>query len=170
MIAEALNDRSFEIPNQWATSLEFSDPITFTTLSFHGFMLAVGFQNGKLILSDSEIGTNRYCSSDHKTSITSLSFSRHSHFIASADSSGYLQIKRILSGEILFSQIYDSPIAFVSFHWQTVSTLLVLEANHSLSILNIFSGERRFIEGEFLTPVGIHFCRSFSPQIPKKIF
>lgn len=150
MLRDAQEDHTFDILNQWASSFEFSDQITSTALSFHGFIPAVGSLNGTFVLCDSETSTNRYTFSDYKAPVTAFSFSRHVHFIASADSSGYLQVMTILAQEIRSATTCSAGIASVAFHWRDLGILLVPWSNHSLSILNIDSGGVRVLPGEFV--------------------
>jgi WD40 repeat protein len=151
MFESFLSERNFETPNQWAGSLEFNDQVTSSVLSFHGFILAIGFGNGGVIMCDSETGMNRITFTPHSSSITALSFSRHGHNLAVGDSSGLIRVYRILSEEIVYSFNFQSAIHEIEFSISTLPMILVLEVSHALTLVNIDSGECATIAGEFVS-------------------
>jgi hypothetical protein len=151
MLEAFLPELGGEAPNQWASSLEFTDQITSSAFSFHGFILAVGFANGRVIVCDSETGTNRITLTTHASAVSSLSFSRHGHSLASGDAAGLLQIQRILTSEVTFSRGFSSPISDLSFSPNSISILLVLEVSHMLTLVNIDTGDHLAIPGEFVS-------------------
>jgi hypothetical protein len=144
-----LGDLAFDNPNQWGSSLDFENRITAMALSFHGFILAVGFADGQITLCDSETATNRRIITGHQSPISSLSFSRHGHFLASADVSGMVQVKHILADTLAFTRVFRTGIFEISFSSLAITRLLVLETSHQLSIADAQAGEIHEIPGEF---------------------
>ena len=130
-------DRSGDIPNQWAGSFDFDHKITTMALSFHGFILALGFSDGAIIICDSETGGNRYSIKGHETKITSLSFHRTGHLIASGDASGNLRVSEVLTGNVVESRQFDSPIVEASFSSLSHSLLFVIDGHQRAIVIDI---------------------------------
>ena len=91
-----------ETPNRWEPLIDFSMDITAMAMSFHGFMFAFGFANGSIIISDSEVGSNKISFKIHKKKVTALDFTRDGHHIISGDESGNIVITNILDSSIIF--------------------------------------------------------------------
>lgn len=88
-----------QLPNQWASSIDFDAKITCMNLSHHGFMLAVGLDQGDVYVCDSETGGNRRLVGSHSSKILDVSFDRTGRLLASGDVSGTVIVREVLSGK-----------------------------------------------------------------------
>jgi hypothetical protein len=151
MFATFLSDRGSDIPNQWVYSLEFDDQITCCVFSFHGFMLAVGYFDGRVVVCDSETGSNRLTLSTLSSPVASLSFSRHGHNLVFGSASGLVEVRRILTSAIVYSSTFRSGIVDVEFSPHSLPFLLVLESSQLLTIVHIENREKVRLPGEFVS-------------------
>ena len=137
------------IPNQWYSSFEFEEEITSFTLSFHGYMMCLGFSNGDIVILDSETGSNRYKYNFYNNEITSTSFSRDGKLIAIGDKSGNLKVFDFLQNKIIFSKKYKETITKAEFSVRSLYDILVIIRDEEncglLEILNIENNEEHFL-------------------------
>ena len=144
-------DRAEDVPNQWAASFDFGRKITTMALSFHGFILAVGDDDGWVILCDSETGGNRHTFRYHQAKITGLSFHRTGHLLASGDSSGCLCVREVLTGNVVETKRFSSQIVEVSFSSLLHSLLLVIDGNQRATIIDIEAHQSVELEGSYVS-------------------
>ena len=144
-------DRSQDLPNQWACSLDFEKKITCMCLNPSGNILAVGLESNPVIVCDSETSSNRHFFTEHDSSPMSLSFSSHSHFLASGDKQGVVIVRRVLDGKVLHRENFGCGIVEVLFSPIEPETLLVLDKGHKITLLNLKTKQKMSVESDFVS-------------------
>ena len=114
-----------ELPNEYYADFEFEHEITVLELSHLGHFFGIGFDNGEIILCDSESGNNRHKYTGHDTQITALAFSNDNRLLASGDQKGYLQISEVLTHQIIYKTAEKEPILSLIFNPLSDKELLI---------------------------------------------
>ncbi|KAK8899893.1 hypothetical protein M9Y10_002216 [Tritrichomonas musculus] len=145
-----VDEKSQELPNQWACSLDFEKKINCMALNASGNVLAVGLASNEIVVCDSETSSNRHFYHEHKAPPKTLSFSKHGHFLASGDRSNQVIVRHLLSRKVIYQTETHYPIIEIMFSPVEVETLLILESK-TLILVNVLTGESRFREGDFVS-------------------
>lgn len=145
-----IDDKSQELPNQWASSLDFEKKITCMTINPSGHILAVGLASNEIVVCDAETSSNRYYYTEHQSTPISLSFSNNGHYLASGDKINHLIVRHLLERRIVYESNFNSKLLEVLFSPTETETLLILDSNR-ITLLNIFTGETKFIDGDFIS-------------------
>ncbi|OHT07653.1 hypothetical protein TRFO_24061 [Tritrichomonas foetus] len=146
-----VDEKSQELPNQWACSLDFEKKITCMALSVSGNIMAVGLMSNPIIVCDSETSSNRHFYEEHKSSPKTLSFSNHGHFLASGDKAGFVIVRHLLSRDKIYQKEFKGPIIEVLFSPTETETLLVLDSSRHITLVNVLTTEEKSMEGDFVS-------------------
>lgn len=114
-LKELLDSVYVDLPNEYYADFDFEENITAMELGRLGFILAVGFDDGSIIICDSETGNNRKEITGHKSAINSLSFSHDNKYLISGDTGGVYQIVNILTKEVIVSDKVNKEVFTVKF-------------------------------------------------------
>ncbi|OHT08882.1 hypothetical protein TRFO_22471 [Tritrichomonas foetus] len=138
--SDQLWTNQFNTPN---SSLEFSfEPciedkkLSAMSLSHHGYILAVGFITGKLYICDAITFKNKIDLNEHNCEVLSLSFSRDTRHLVSADKSGQLQIHNVVTGKVDYSRDFKRKILKVLYSKFDQDEMLILLENNKLYHFN----------------------------------
>ena len=142
-IKELLGEIFIDLPNEYHSYFELGEKITSVSLSNLGNIMAIGLNNGEIVICDSETGNNRRNYQLHKASITSISFSIENYHIITGDSEGVIKVIETLSGKSIFSQKLSASIAKVCFSPHLGSECLVHMTNNDVFIIDYHDGNIR---------------------------
>lgn len=145
-----VNDKTQELPNQWACSLDFEKKINCMSLNTSGNILAVGLASGEVVVCDSETSSNRHFYNEHKSPPITVSFSNHGHFLASGDESNQVIVRNLLTRDKIYQTETHHPIIEIMFSPTETETLLILDYK-TITLVNVLSGEFRNCEGDFVS-------------------
>lgn len=158
-----LEEIPLDLASDFYHRLEFTKSSTEAiAITPHGTALAIGYKNGDLIVYDTYSFSSKYTFEGHKNSITDISFSRDSRFIASGDSQGIFIIHTVLDRNIVFQKKFDKPIAQVQFSPVDLNIILIRMKTGQILLFNRSNEEIKEITGVFncfaWVPCENNFC------------
>lgn len=131
-----------ELPNEYYADFDFESEITAMVLSNMGHILGLGFEDGAVILCDSDSGNNRHKISGHKTRVTSVAFSPDNRLVATGDADGFCQVISVVSKQVVFSDKFKDEIQTVLFNPESCDEFIVLYGS-TLKMINITNKESK---------------------------
>ncbi|EAY16867.1 hypothetical protein TVAG_150180 [Trichomonas vaginalis G3] len=132
-----------ELPNEYYADFDFETEITAMVLSKMGHILGLGFEDGSVILCDSDSGNNRHNIKGHKTRVSSVAFSPDNRLFVSGDHDGYFQVTDVITKQVVFSEKAPDEIQKVLFNPENPDEFLALYGL-TMKIINLKSKEFKF--------------------------